>query len=65
MKETMPSDYLECLWIMWDNNVITEQQVSDAVKLYGYGLTTVNSDMISVSNDTSTLTYTSKYAQEV
>jgi hypothetical protein len=45
--------------------VITEQQVSDAVKLYGYGLTTVNSDMISVSNDTSTLIHNSKYVQAV
>lgn len=54
---TMPSDYLECLWIMWDNGIITIQQVADSVAIYGYELTSVDSSGVQMSNQTTTYNY--------
>lgn len=63
---TMPSDYLESLWIMWDNGIITEQQVADSVSIYGYELTSVDSSGVQMSNQTTTYNYYSNnHVEEV
>jgi len=34
----MPNDYLSVLWGLWKDNIITPNQVIEALNLYGYNL---------------------------
>lgn len=53
----MPSEYIATLWGLWDNKIITEQQVVDALTIYGYTLVDVNPAGLIAENDTIKHTY--------
>ena len=60
MDKVMPSDYIPTLWGLWDNKIITEEQVENALKVYGYELQMINPAGLIAEGDKVKHTYKSQ-----
>ena len=57
--KSMPSEYIKTLWSLWDNKIVTEDQIKEALKVYGYELQVVNPAGLIAENDKVKHTYKS------
>ena len=44
INQVMPSEYIQTLWNLWNNKIVNENQIVDALKVYGYTLQSINSE---------------------
>lgn len=61
----MPSDYIPTLWGLWENKIITEDQVKEGLKVYGYELVTLNPSGLIPENETVKHTYNAHNVETV
>ena len=65
MSKAMPSEYIPTLWGLWDNKIVTEEQVRNALNIYGYELQTINPAGLIAENETVKYTYKSQESTNV
>ena len=57
MTKTMPSDFIQTLWELWSLEIITKEQVTKGLNVYGYELDVINPSGLVAVNETTTHTY--------